>query len=99
MLSLATGLRACDICNLRLRDIDWRGCTLGLVQQKTGNPLTLPLPPLILANLAQYVLQERSASDVEEVFLRLKAPHVALADHASIYVIVNKVFRVSGVKM
>ncbi len=98
LLSLAIGLRACDIRNLRLRDIDWRGCTLGLVQQKTGNPLTLPLPPLILANLAQYVLEERSASDADEVFLRLKAPHVALADHASIYVIVNKVFRVSGVE-
>lgn len=98
LLSLATGLRACDIRNLLLTDIDWRGCTLGLVQQKTGNPLTLPLPPLILTNLAQYVLEERPASDVEEVFLRLKAPHVALADHASIYVIINKVFCVSGVE-
>lgn len=44
LLSLITGLRACDMRSLRLADIDWRGGTIGIVQQKTGNPLTLPLP-------------------------------------------------------
>lgn len=44
------------------------------------------------------MLDERPVSDEEGVFLRLKAPHVALADHAAIYVIVNKVFRASGVE-
>lgn len=97
LLSLATGLRACDTCNLRLTDINWRGATVGLVQQKTGNPLTLPLPPLVLTKLADYVLNERPVSAAPEVFLRLKAPHHALTGHASIYVIVAKVFRVAGV--
>ena len=96
LLSLITGLRACDIRSLQLADIDWRGGTIGIVQQKTGNPLTLPLPPLVVAKLARYVLDERPVSEEKEVFLRLKAPHVALADHATIYVIINKVFRVSG---
>lgn len=58
----------------------------------------LPLAPLVLAKLADYVLEERPASDEEEVFLRLKAPHIALADHAAVYVIIGKVFRASGVK-
>ena len=98
LLSLLTGLRACDIRGLQLADIDWRGGTIGIVQQKTGNPLTLPLPPLLLVKLARYILDERPASDAKEVFLRLKAPHIALADHASIYVIINKVFRASGVE-
>ncbi|MFC8304385.1 tyrosine-type recombinase/integrase [Specibacter sp. NPDC057265] len=98
LLSLLTGLRACDIRGLQLADIDWRGGTIGIVQQKTRNPLTLPLPPLVVAKLARYVLDERPLSDAKEVFLRLKAPHVALADHASIYVIINKVFSASGVE-
>ena len=98
LLSLSTGLRACDIRSLRLADIDWRGSTIGIVQQKTGNPLMLPLAPLVLSRLADYVLEERPVSDAQEVFLRLKAPHVALADHAAIYVIIGKVFRASGVK-
>ena len=54
------GLRACDIIALRLGDVDWRGQTIGIVQQKTGNPLTLPLPALVLGKLAGYVL-ERAA--------------------------------------
>ena len=48
LLALSTGLRACDIVALRLGDVDWRGHTIGIVQQKTGNPLTLPLPALLL---------------------------------------------------
>ena len=69
------GLRACDLVALRLADIDWRAGTLGIVQQKTGNPLTLPLAPLVLATLAEYVLHERPDSGDEHVFLRCKAPH------------------------
>lgn len=71
LLLLATGLRACDIRSLRLADIDWRGGTIGIVQQETGNPLMLPLAPLVLAKLAGYVLEERPVSDAQEVFLRL----------------------------
>ena len=82
LLALTTGLRACDIVGLRLGDIDWRAGTIGIVQQKTGNPLTLPLPALVTARLADYVLSERPSSGDDHVFLRLKAPHARLADHA-----------------
>ncbi|MGH3398054.1 MAG: tyrosine-type recombinase/integrase, partial [Streptosporangiaceae bacterium] len=59
LLALTTGLRACDIIALRLADVDWRGHAIAVVQQKTGNPLTLPLPPLVMGKLAGYVLGER----------------------------------------
>ena len=74
---LTTGLRACDIIGLRLADVDWRGATIGIVQQKTCNPLTLPLPALVLGKLADYVLGERPATADEHVFVRSVAPHVA----------------------
>ena len=54
LLALSTGLRACDIVALRMGDVDWRGHTIGIVQQKTGNPLTPPLPALLLGKLATY---------------------------------------------
>ena len=57
LLALTTGLRACDIVDLRLADVDWRGQTISIVQQKTGNPLTVPLPALVAARLADYVLR------------------------------------------
>ena len=97
LLALSTGLRACDIIALRLNDIDWRAGTIGIVQQKTGNPLTLPLQPLLVARLADYVLGDRPSSEDDHVFLRRKAPHTKLSDHASIYKVSATVFKVAGV--
>ena len=97
LLALTTGLRACDLAGLRLGDIDWRTGTIAIVQQKTGNPLTLPMAALVRARLADCVLGERPDSGDDHVFLRRKAPHTKLADHASIYRVVATTFRVAGV--
>lgn len=97
LLALTTGLRACDIVALRLVDIDWRGATVGIVQQKTKNPLTVPLAPLVLSRLAEYVLDERPASADDHVFLRSVAPYTKLADHASVYRVIAQTFRTAGV--
>ncbi len=97
LLAITTGLRACDIVNVRLGDIDWRGRTASIVQQKTNNPLTVPLTDLLIARLADYVLQHRSTSEDDHVFLRAKAPHTGLADHASIYRVIAEVFGKAGV--
>ncbi len=96
LLALATGLRACDITGLRLADVDWRAATISIVQQKTGNPLTLPLPALVLGKLADYVLRERPATADEHVFVRVPAPHTRLADHASVHTVITRTFRAAG---
>ena len=97
LLALTTGLRACDIIALRLADVDWRGATIAVVQQKTSNPLTLPLPPLVMGKLAGYVLGERPATADERVFVRSLAPHVRLADHASVHQVISATFAAAGV--
>jgi integrase len=97
LLALTTGLRACDIVGLRKRDIDWRGQTIGIVQQKTGNPLRLPLPAPLMAKLADYVLDERPVSADDHVFLRSKAPHTSLTDHAAVHRVTVTTFRAAGV--
>jgi site-specific recombinase XerD len=96
LLALTTGLRACDIIGLRLSNIDWRGQTIGIVQQKANNPLRVPLTGLLTAKLADYVLDERPASADDHVFLRSVAPHVGLADHASVHRVITKVFNKAG---
>lgn len=96
LLALTTGLRACDIVALRLGDIDWRGATLGIVQQKTHNPLRVPLAPLVLTRLADYVLHQRPASGDDHLFLRSRAPYVGLGGHASIYRVIATTFRKAG---
>ena len=97
LLALTTGLRACDIIGLRLGDIDWRTATAGIVQQKTGNPLTVPLTDLVVDRLADYVLDGRPESSDDHVFLRCVAPHTRMADHASIYRVTAQVFAKAGV--
>jgi len=97
LLALTTGLRACDIIGLRLSNIDWRGATIGIVQQKTNNPLRVPLTTLVTAKLADYVLHDRPVSADDHAFLRSVAPHVRLADHASIYRVIAEVFGKAGV--
>ena len=97
LLALTTGLRACDIVSLRLGDIDWRERTASIVQQKTRNPLTVPLIDLLIAKLAEYVLEHRPTSGDEHVFLREKAPHTRLGDHAAIHWVISAVFDKAGV--
>ena len=97
LLALTTGLRSCDIVGMRTGDIDWRGRTIGIAQQKTGNPLTLPLPALVAAKLADYVLGERPCSGDDHLFLRSVAPHTRLTDHASVHRVTVTTFQKAGV--
>ena len=67
------------------------------MQQKTGNPLRVPLSALVAARLADYVLDERPDSADTHLFVRCVAPHIRLADHSSIYVVTAETFRKAGV--
>lgn len=96
LLAVTTGLRACDIVNLRLADIDWRSRTAGVVQQKTNNPLTVPLTDLLVGKLADYVLDQRPDSLDDHVFLRSVAPHTRLSGHAAVYRVIADVFGKAG---
>jgi len=51
----------------------------------------------VTARLADYVLNERGVSSDPHVFLRCKAPHTRLSDHASVYRVTTDTFRAAGV--
>jgi len=97
LLALKLGLRDCDICNLMFRDIDWRKDRITLNQEKTGEPLILPLLADVGNALADYILNERPKRDdhYPYVFLREQAPHSKLA---SIYHICAKLLEQQHVK-
>jgi len=75
LLGAVTGLRAIDIANLRLTDIDWRNGEIEVVQQKTGKALMLPLTTDIGEAIKRYILNSRPQIDSDRVFLRYHAPH------------------------
>jgi len=81
LLALRTGLRSIDVINLKLSDIHWRNDTISIVQQKTGEPLVLPLVPEVGNAIAAYIMQERPESDLPYVFLRSQAPYKQLTSH------------------
>lgn len=77
LLGAVTGLRACDIINLKLDDIDWKNGEIRIVQQKTNKSLTLPLTKDVGAAVQEYILNARVTPfvpilpDERHVFLRL----------------------------
>ena len=97
LLSLLTGMRSCDIIGLRLQDIDWRIGIITVVQRKTGNLLSIPLLPALGNAIVDYIAFERPASESNTLFLRKKAPHNPLHDHASCYAIVRLAMLAAGI--
>jgi len=74
MLAFRLMLRASDIAGLKLKDIDWVGEKITIVQKKTKMPLVLPLTGDVGNALAEYILEYRPQSDYEEVFLQAAFP-------------------------
>ena len=89
-LASHTGLRAIDIANLRLTDLDWGNDTIRIVQRKTGRSLVLPLETDTGNAIAEYILDARPESDSEYVFLRSFAPYKKLSDVGSMGNILEK---------
>jgi integrase len=79
LLAVRTGLRAIDITNLRLTDIDWRNGTLQVMQQKTGLPVILPLIKDAGEAIKEYVLKARPKCESDYIFTKVNAPYTQLS--------------------
>jgi site-specific recombinase XerD len=73
--ALDLGLRASEIAQLALADIDWQAGTLRLRHTKSRREDILPLPPATGEALAAYLRDERPTSANPAVFVRRLAPH------------------------
>lgn len=69
-LGITSGLRAGDITNLKLTDIDWKNNEIHLIQGKTKQPLSLPLEEHTGNAIIDYVLNGRPKSESSYMFLR-----------------------------
>ncbi|HHV25534.1 MAG: tyrosine-type recombinase/integrase [Christensenellales bacterium] len=92
LLGLSCGIRACDLIKLKLSDIDWINETITFKQSKTGNTVCIPLIATVGNAMFQYLQKERPSASNDYLFVRQLAPFNPLADHATCYNIVNKVF-------
>lgn len=93
LLGLSTGIRAIDLINLRLSNIDWNLETISFKQSKTGNLVNIPLTLAVGNAIAKYLYKERPKIDNDYLFVRALAPFDPLADHTSCYAIVKNAFK------
>lgn len=78
MLAYTTGLRGCDIVNLKFDSIGWDACELRLVQEKTNIPVSLPLDTKTGNAIADYILHARPKCKSEYIFLRVLRPYTKI---------------------
>ena len=96
-LLLYTGLRACDVSNLKLNNIDWENEIIYIIQTKTDIPVELPLSPSVGNALYDYITNERPNVEISNIFIREDAN---LPIHSnSVKNAVNKVMNEDHVRM
>jgi integrase len=96
LLACRLGLRASDICNLTFANFYWDTNTLVVTQEKTGEPLTLPLLSDVGTAVIEYMKYGRPAYDGPTVFLRHMAP-VGPLNNTTLHSIVSHYLTRAGV--
>lgn len=96
LLLARLGLRAGDIVQLRLSDLDWKGAGIS-VSGKGRRQTLLPLTQEVGDAIASYIRDGRPPTTVDALFIRSRAPFRAFADHCAISMIVAQAMRRAGV--
>jgi integrase/recombinase XerD len=97
LLLARLGLRAGDIVQMRLTDIDWKGAWVQ-VSGKSRRQTRLPLTHEVGQAIATYIQAGRIPAQTDALFLRSRAPFRTLGSHCAVSTIVDRAFRRAGVK-
>lgn len=89
LLLARLGLRAGDIVQLQLSDIDWREACIH-VCGKGRRHSQLPLTQELGCALLQYLEHGRPRTEAEAVFVTYRAPFRAFSSHSAVSVIVDR---------
>lgn len=90
------GLRVSDVANLSFKDINWENNSINIIQYKTGNPLTLPLLPIVGNAIIDYLKNARPKSTSSKIFLSCRPPYGEM-NPGSVHSAIAVAFRESGV--
>lgn len=74
LLGLKMGLRASDVANLSIEDVNWASASIKFIQKKTSVEINLPMPPEVGNALFRYIMEERGSKASSKIFLSEKAP-------------------------
>lgn len=96
-LMLYTGMRGCDVRDLKLKNIDWAKSTIKFRQGKTLGDVILPLRPIVGNLIYEYVTTERPQCNKEECFVSMQK-HSGRYVSLSIPNIVNRAYDLCGIR-
>lgn len=74
LLGLKMGLRASDVANLSINDVNWASASIRFIQKKTSVEVNLPMPAEVGNALFRYIIEERGHKPSSKIFLSEKAP-------------------------
>jgi site-specific recombinase XerD len=97
LLLVRLGLRAAEIVEMTLGDIDWEAGEL-TIRGKGGRLDKLPLPKDVGRALAHYLKQFRPPCTCRKVFIRSAAPYEGFADSAAVDIVVQRALRRAGIR-
>jgi site-specific recombinase XerD len=95
-LLITYGLRACEVCALRLDDVDWTRGQLMISRAKRRDGQVYPLVSSVAASIARYLKVVRPASTDRHIFLALLRPWRPIRP-ANIYTAVSRRLRTLGI--
>lgn len=96
LLIARLGLRAGDVVQLRLGDINWKDADIR-VSGKGHRQTQLPLTQEVGDAVVDYLQAGRPQADTDVLFVRSRAPFRAFGSHCAISVIVSQAMRRAGV--
>jgi integrase len=79
LIGLHTGLRGCDIVNLKFNNISWSNHYICIIQQKTKKEVIIPLKIEVGNTLSKYIKEGRPTNARNEyIFVKHSAPYCSL---------------------
>ncbi len=82
LLLVTYGLRACEVANLRLNDIDWKRERLLISERKAGHNTAYPLSTVVGEAIVDYLKNGRPDTSEWYILFRVMAPGVPLTSSA-----------------
>jgi site-specific recombinase XerD len=99
LLLARLGLRASEVIQLRIDDIEWVRGTILIRAGKTYRERSLPLSEEVGGALAAYLRQARPLAEHKEIFLRWKPPFRPLRSSVSICALTRRLLQRAGISV
>lgn len=96
-LAYYTGLRSCDIATMELSSIDWECDLIRIKQQKTEEPLELPLTATVGNAIYDYLNDERPSVKCPILFLTQNGPYRGM-ESAAIWRVAARIMKEAGIR-